>query len=269
MSEGAPGCVDMVMLKNAVCEAVCNVTECGYDYGDCGVPVPNQFISRTCFPGYVFDCSLECVSVSHIRDEHCDDGSISESPNFNCAEFYWDFGDCTIMSCQSADEPSVPDCSGVCNPISGVGDSSCDDLSTSGANFNCAEFLYDMLDCDLPVVSYIEASLGYSGSTDILDTATAAYADFVNNLASDVSAALAVAAGNIVIVSISDAAGGRRRLQTVDLSVHFRVMVEDTNAAAELTNTLVEQAADPASPLRTSPTVGAAVNWDAGIEAAP
>ena len=129
----AEGCVDMIMLKNGVCEVTvsdmplhhdlpapvafacsratcpnsneqeaCNVTSCGYDYGDCGVPVPDNFRGRTCFPGFVFDCSLSCVSVAHIRDRYCDDGSSSDEdaswmdphqdsilPDFNCQDFFW------------------------------------------------------------------------------------------------------------------------------------------------------------------------------------
>ena len=44
------GCVDYVMLANARCEPACNTTECGYDYGDCGVAVPPHFIAKSCFP---------------------------------------------------------------------------------------------------------------------------------------------------------------------------------------------------------------------------
>ena len=143
----------------------------GYDYGDCGVPVPDEFKTRTCFPGYVFDCSLECVAVEHIRDGTCDDGTddrgTSIMPNFACVEFYFDFGDCPILSCPDSDEPSVEDCAGNCSPIAAVGDTTCDDGSP--VDFNCAPFLYDMLDCELPGVAYIEATLGYTGDLEILN----------------------------------------------------------------------------------------------------
>ena len=45
------GCVDYVMLSNGRCEQACNTTACGYDYGDCGVPVPDSFIG--CAPNHV------------------------------------------------------------------------------------------------------------------------------------------------------------------------------------------------------------------------
>ena len=77
------GCVDYVMLANARCETACNTTECGYDYGDCGLAVPDSFRGESCFPGYVFDCSLECVSVEGIRDGVCNNAT-SSNGNFDC-----------------------------------------------------------------------------------------------------------------------------------------------------------------------------------------
>lgn len=38
-----------------------------------------------------------------------------------------------------------------------------------------------MMDCELPVVAYIDATLGYSGDPGILDTSTDAYAEFETN----------------------------------------------------------------------------------------
>eukprot|EP01046_Picozoa_sp_COSAG06_P008740 COSAG06_NODE_446_length_15654_cov_8.176278_5_plen_84_part_00 len=70
-----------------------STTECGFDYGDCGVPVPDNFIGKSCFPGFVFDCSIECVAVTGIRDGVCNSfeaaaNNASIVGNFNCPEFF-------------------------------------------------------------------------------------------------------------------------------------------------------------------------------------
>ena len=259
------------------------------------MPVPDEFISRTCFPGYVFDCNLECVAVEFIRDGTCDDGTgIDPSthrpidrgtgrwvdgsitgimPDFSCANFYYDFGDCHILSCGGCEpsvegcEPSVEDCAGNCNPIASVGDSTCDDGSS--ADFNCASFLYDMLDCELPVVAYIEATLGYAGDPEILNATSPAYAAFETSFTVEISTALSVQPEEVIITGVEASGSGRRRMQALAVEVHFNVQAENASASMGLADELRAQAADPTSPLRTSPTLAAAVDWDAGVSAAP
>ena len=58
-------------------------------------------------------------------------------------------------------------------------------------------------------------------------------------------------------------------MQAVSVEVHFNVQADNPSAATDLATELATQAADPASPLRTSPTLAAAVDWDAGVSAAP
>ena len=156
-----------------------------------------------------------------------------------------------------------------------VGNQECNDGAQTTAHFNCADFLYDMLDCELPTVAFIEATLGYSGDPGILDTSTSAYDAFATSFSAEVSGALGVDAADIIITSVRDSGSGRRlqrarQLQAnVAVSVDFRVAALDAVAASDLATTLVAQAADPASPLRTSPSLAAAVDWDSGVQAAP
>lgn len=63
-----------------------------------------------------------------------------------------DFGDCgSHPSCSDSRAPSVLDCAGTCQVIQAVGDRSCDDgtANATAADFNCAMFLFDLLDCDV------------------------------------------------------------------------------------------------------------------------
>ena len=86
----------------------------GDDYGDADVPdsitagsdcdddYPEywdlcEFPGGSCstwYTGYVYDCSMECVSSAEIGDGSCDDGSWTYEADFACSAFDYDEGDC-------------------------------------------------------------------------------------------------------------------------------------------------------------------------------
>ncbi len=291
------GCVDYVMLANARCEPACNTTECGYDYGDCGVDVPDTFIGETCFPGYVFDCSIECVRVTGIRDGICNSieakaANSSIVGNFNCEAFFWDFGDCEIQSCTESVEPSVADCSGTCAPIAAVGDGTCHDGNqTAIANFDCQSFFFDMGDCEQPQEQTVEAALelgvGLNESLVLLDEASPARAEFELNFVLDLGRSLGVPTGSVRITgvfAVGQTEGRRRQLQdrdggrdagsrgdrvtpppppvVVTMLVEFEIGFSDPVAARQVVNEIAVQASDPTSPLRSGNTTSLVTRAD-------
>ena len=291
------GCVDYVMLANARCEPACNTTECGYDYGDCGVEVPDSFIGQSCFPGYVFDCDIECVAVTGIKNGVCNNATSTDG-NFDCPAFFNDFGDCEVQSCPDASVPSVSDCDGACAPISAVGDDTCND-GTAANNFNCEAFFYDMGDCAQPEVATVEAALelGFSAneSAAIMDQSSPARAAFETNFVLDLGRSLGVPSGSVRITGIFQVGTeGRRRLEgdetgftpyvplvdihpsrrslqdrpsrgrdppaepeVVSLVVEFEIEFENPAAAQAVVEDIAVQAADPNSPMRTANVTGA------------
>ena len=70
--------------------------------------------------------------------------------NFNCEEFFFDFGDCEVPDCDdnaapTTSEASVLDCDDNCAPLAQVGDRNCSDVSAGGGNFNCEKFFFDLV----------------------------------------------------------------------------------------------------------------------------
>ena len=65
--------------------------------------------------------------------------------NFNCEEFFFDFGDCEVQTCTAASVDSVLDCDDECAPLAQVGDRNCSDVSAGGGNFNCEKFFFDLV----------------------------------------------------------------------------------------------------------------------------
>ena len=63
--------------------------EFDYDDGDCSEDSDDD---TGCSEGELADCTGACVTETWLGDDYCDDGSIG--PDFDCAEFDYDDGDC-------------------------------------------------------------------------------------------------------------------------------------------------------------------------------
>ena len=102
-----------------------------------------------CWPGWEEDCNGVCFASSLIGNAFCDDGPAPQA-DFDCAEFAFDGGDCEADTDPGGPCPfpgEVPDCNGACFAGILVGDDSCDDGSTTPADFDCADFGFDGGDC--------------------------------------------------------------------------------------------------------------------------
>ncbi|RUM92003.1 MAG: hypothetical protein DSZ23_01130 [Thermodesulfatator sp.] len=118
-----------------------------WDYGDCSGGGSGN-------GAYTTDCVGNTVSVAQVQqwlgDGYCDDGTYGMV--LYCAQYNWDYGDCSGGAGGGSGNSYVIDCSGNAVPLSYVqawlGDGYCD-YGQSNINLNCAEFNYDGGDCIL------------------------------------------------------------------------------------------------------------------------
>ena len=112
--------------------------------------------SVECNEDEVEDCDGGCSPADWLADDYCDE-------SLNCAEWDYDFGDCS--GGDDDDTPpdddddatggcgpdEVEDCNGLCGPIEWIGDEYCDDetyeYNGNLIDFNCEEFDFDAGDC--------------------------------------------------------------------------------------------------------------------------
>ena len=136
-----------------------NCEEFSYDAGDCtgGSDADSDGTGGGCTAGEVEDCSgvchLEYMVMLLLGDGSCDEGGLF-TPDLNCADWSYDYGDCessdggTGSAC-SGDE--VEDCNGVCYAeyliLASIGDGYCDDESDIFPDLDCADWSYDGGDC--------------------------------------------------------------------------------------------------------------------------
>jgi len=109
-----------------------------------------------CGDDKVYDCKLNCISVSDIEnwvgDKCCDDGQFDIF--LNCSAFNSDGGDCKLFKAKSPREKcsaeAIYDCSlncvNVTDALNWIGDGICDN-GEFGININCSVFDNDNGDC--------------------------------------------------------------------------------------------------------------------------
>ncbi len=92
------------------------------------------------------DCQGECRPAALLHDATCDDGTAG--PDFYCAAYGYDRGDCQFPACPYGDE-RVRDCNLHCLALpSKIGDGQCDQGgSATRPDLDCEPFLFDGGDC--------------------------------------------------------------------------------------------------------------------------
>ena len=137
---------DAICDDGTVFGADFNCASFGFDGGDCGTV-------NNCPAGEAEDCSGVCWPDSWVGDGLCDNGAVQPwgDPDFDCAVWGWDNGDCVGVSTCPSDE--TEDCDGACWPEVWLGDGFCDDgtvYAWGDPNFACEVHAWDLGDCQEP-----------------------------------------------------------------------------------------------------------------------
>jgi len=166
-------------LDECWCDDLCS------QYGDCcpdyELLCKTQPIEALCDEGKLYDCSLNCMSVSDASsrtgDGICDDGTYDI--DLNCSDFNNDGGDCITGNSLDIDGDGVEDaldnCLAIANPdqddadINTIGDA-CDSGTASnyicsGTGADCPDYLgeyADLFQCDLSAANLFVADLTHA-----------------------------------------------------------------------------------------------------------
>ncbi len=109
---------------------------------------PNADLQASTIYMTIVDCAGNItsgdVAQSWLGDGYCDDGTYG--PNFNCAAYNYDNGDCAGGGVQATATDCVGNTTSLAQIQAWLGDGYCDD-GTYGLVLNCPQYNYDYGDC--------------------------------------------------------------------------------------------------------------------------
>ncbi len=121
---------------------------CSWIFGVIFLFFPNADLQAATIYMTIVDCAGNItsgdVAQSWLGDGYCDDGTYG--PNFNCATYNYDNGDCAGGGVQATAMDCVGNITSLAQIQAWLGDGYCDD-GTYGLVLNCPQYNYDYGDC--------------------------------------------------------------------------------------------------------------------------
>ncbi len=120
---------------------------------------PNADLQASTIYMTIVDCAGNItsgdVAQSWLGDGYCDDGTYG--PNFNCAAYNYDNGDCAGGGVQATATDCVGNTTSLAQIQAWLGDGYCDD-GTYGLVLNCPQYNYDYGDCGVATGGGVQAT---------------------------------------------------------------------------------------------------------------